>query len=60
LTAADIEFFLDLPRRTVNSKLKRLLKAGLIAKDGDRYRCIALRPKMPDELRRIDETSRRW
>lgn len=55
VTAAEIAFATDLPRRTVNGKLKRLMKAGVIGQDGDRYRYAAQRPFTPDEERRLEE-----
>jgi hypothetical protein len=57
-TAADIAFYFELPVRTVNSKLKRLMKAGVIAKDGDRYRYTPTRPLTPDEERKFHELQR--
>ena len=59
MTAEDIAFCLDFtPLRTVKSKLKRLMKTGIIEMDGERYRYNPPRGFTPDEQRRMDAIKR--
>jgi hypothetical protein len=43
---------------TVDSKLKRLIKTGIITLDGERYRYNPQRPLTPDEERQFDDIQR--
>jgi predicted transcriptional regulator len=52
MTAEEMAFFLGTPLRTVNSKLKKLMKTGVIEADGDRYRYIQPRKLTHEEKRR--------
>ena len=58
MTAEDIAFCLDTPLRTVKSKLKRLMKTGIIEMDAERYRYNPPRGFTPDEQRRMDAIKR--
>jgi hypothetical protein len=60
MTAEDIAFCLDTPLRTVKSKLKRLMKTGIIEMDGERYRYNPPRGFTPDEQRRMDAIKRAY
>jgi len=42
----------------VDSKLKRLIKTGIITLDGERYRYNPQRPLTPDEERQFDDIQR--
>jgi hypothetical protein len=57
-TADEIAFAIDAPIETVNMNLKLLVKAGVIAKDGDGYRYTPSRELTPEELRKRRELER--
>ena len=52
MTAEEMAFFLGTPLRTVNSKLKKLMKTGIIEADGEHYRYIQPRQLTHEEKRR--------
>ena len=52
MTAEEMAFFLGTPLRTVNSKLKKLMKIGIIEADGEHYRYIQPRQLTHEEKRR--------
>jgi hypothetical protein len=58
MTAEDSAFCLDTPLRTVKSKLKRLMKTGIIEMDGECYRYNPPRGFTPDEQRRMNAIKR--
>jgi predicted transcriptional regulator len=58
MTAEDMAFFLGTPLRTVKSKLKRLMKTGIIELDGERFRYNPPRELTHDEQRRMDAIKR--
>jgi hypothetical protein len=60
MTAEDIAFSLGTPLRTVKSKLKRLMKTGIIELDGERYRYNPPREFTPDEQHRMDAIKRAY
>jgi hypothetical protein len=60
MTADDIAFFHGIPLRTVKSKLKQLVKIGIIEPDGKLYRYIQPRELTADEMRRIKSIQRRF
>jgi hypothetical protein len=60
MTADDIAFFFDIPRKQAVTKLNRLIKDGSISQDGDRYRYDPKRRLTETELARVEEMQRRF
>ena len=60
MTADDVAFYFDIPRKQAVTKLNRLIKAGSISQDGDHYRCDPKRRLTKAEQARVDEMQRRF
>jgi predicted transcriptional regulator len=60
MTAEDIALFLGTPLETVKSKLRQLMKTGIIDQEDERYRYNPPRDFTPDEKRRMDAIKRRF
>ena len=60
MTADDIAFFFDIPRKQAVTKLNRLIKDGSISQDGDHYRYDPKRRLTETELARVEEMQRRF
>ncbi|WP_439398787.1 hypothetical protein ACRQ5Q_15365 [Bradyrhizobium sp. PMVTL-01] len=60
MTADDVALFFGDSRKQVDRELKRLMKVGVIALDGDRYRYTPKRPLTEAEEREMDNIARRF
>jgi len=60
MTADDIAFFFDIPRKQAVTKLNRLIKDGSISQEGDHYRYDPKRRLTETELARVEEMQRRF